>query len=519
MNNKKLWYPAAMVIALSVAFGTAQAKSLEQVGASEGHSELLKTYGVDVSAKAGLKTLLPAGWNLFIYKNTSLPQTISWMVGDTWIGALEHFADRNELAVRVDWLKKAVYVSSPEVALEARARVSAADNIARTPLPAYTPAAPVASATIPTATATPNAALTPQPQARVAPETQVAKASAPAAESRVSSELLARALAATAPASSATPVVQQTPILVSANASSAPLAAKPVQALPVLAAVAAPAQAPLAAQPVAPQSALPAVVPYYAPLATPALVTVAAPVPASDAFVRGNMEDMVRKTASKLGYKVSWETVSLPVTGPVTFLGVDAAEDMRLLQQSLGSRQSPIAIEVYRGSSVIRVTASAQGREPLAVYSTTYSGLVGFGPKGAATLEPLQSGVVESIMQARPSTVTSATAVFAPHVSTAELATATTPPMPQAVPATPTFSLSIAKGDSLSKAITQFLKAQGWEMKWQVPTDLEADYPFEATGPSIAYVLNALLPKLGLDTDMYTPSKMVVVRPIDNTAE
>lgn len=277
------------------------------------------------------------------------------------------------------------------------------------------------------------------------------------------------------------------------------------------------------------------------PTAQPRGAAVAAqatgPESASDAFVRGNMEDIVRKTASKLGYQVSWETVSLPLDGPVTFLGMDAAEDMRLLQKSLGLRQSPIAIEVYRGSSVIRVTARAPGREPLAIYDTTYSGLVGFGSKTSmptmvATTQALASAPTPSSAQSTwIDTVTSSNHTTAPAapltVSAAAPAWPAAAPVarivqaePKALVAAPSvLTLKIYKGDSLSKAIAQFLKTQGWDLKWQVPNDMEADFPFTAEGPSIANVLGQLLPKLGLDTDMYAPSKMVVVRPIDNTAE
>lgn len=500
MNNKKLWYPAAMVIALSVAFGAAQAKSLEQVGAADGHAEPLKTYGVDVAAKAGLKALLPSGWNLFIYKNTSLPQNISWTVTDTWITAIDKFAGSNNLAVRLDWTKKAVYISSPEVAMEARAKLAEIDNAARTPLPAYTPAtksAPAAAATPPNPIpvyrpVTPTAApVTPTPAA--APVAQ-------APEGRIPPDVLARALAATAPR---TDVAKQ------------PTAAIAPAVVPAMPAVAA-----LPALPPLPPPQLTAPAPQAAALAVPP------PATASDAFVRGNMEDIVRKTAAKLGYQVSWETISLPLDGPVTFLGVDAAEDMRLLQKSLGHRQSPISIEVYRGSNVIRITPSAPGKEPLAVYSSSFSGLIGFGPKtSSATLAaaqgPATAATSKPVLSSQTGLPPARTTVVAPPSApavVAEVAPAVKA-VPAAAPAPALLTLKIAKGDSLSKTIAQFLKVQGWEMKWQVPNDMEAGFQFTAEGTSIAQVLGKLLPKLGLDTKVYSQSKMVVIRVVDQTAD
>lgn len=497
MNNKKLWYPAAMVIALSVAFGAAQAKSLEQVGAAESQAEPLKTYGVDVAAKAGLKALLPSGWNLFIHKNTSLPQHISWTVTDTWITAIDKFAGSNNLAVRLDWTKKAVYISTPEVAMEARAKLAEIDNAARTPLPAYAPA------TTSTVTASPAVAVTAQNTAPISrpltpaasPVTPVRAAATvvPAPGTRIPPDVLARALAATAPrAEPAKP----------ANAAPAAVPAMPAVATPP---TLPPPLPPLASrvQPVA---------------ATPA---VQQPVTASDAFAHGNMEDIVRKTAEKLGYQVSWETISLPLDGPVTFLGVDAAEDMSLLQKSLGYRQSPIAIEVYRGSNVIRITPSAPGKEPLAIYSSSFSGLIGFGPKESASVLAANKGST-SVDSNKPMSTTqppARTSVVAPAVDKVASVAPVVKAAPATEPAPAVMTLKIAKGDSLSKNIAQFLKSQGWEMKWQVPNDMEAGFQFTAEGTSIAQVLGKLLPKLGLDTDVYGPSKMVVIRVVDQTAD
>lgn len=543
MNNKKLWYPAAMVIALSVAAGMAQAKSLEQVGAAVGQTEPLKNYGVDVSAKSGLKTLMPPGWNLFIYKDTSLPTSISWTVGDTWVGALEKFADKNALAVRMDWAKKAVYISSPEVAIESRAKLAEIDNAARTPLPSYAPATvPAKSASLVAASL--EAQLPQLAKAPVGVSSHVAVAavapavkpvSASVAVPRTSSDVLARALAATAPqaaqpASAPVPPASTLPFVLPAVATaSSPRALPATPSVPV-------ELARVAAMPAAPfEQARSSVSPYMPPLPAPAASRLAVVAePASDAFVRGNLEDIVRKTATKLGYQVSWETITLPLNGPVTFLGVDAAEDMRLLQKSLGLRQSPIAIEVYRGSSVIRVTASSTNKEPLAVYDSTYSGLIGYGVKSSSAsyaLEPVVpvAGTTAwldvpagTAMRAGPAVQAALTTPVMPSVPAMPLLAAPTVAKLE-VPVAPVpalIQMQVAQGESLSKAVGDFLKKQGWELKWQVPTDMEADFPFSAEGSSIAQVLGQLLPKLGLDTDMYAPSKMVVVRPINhNTAD
>lgn len=548
MNNKKLWYPAAMVIALSVAFGTAHAKSLEQSGAPTSPVEALGNYGVDVAAKAGLKSLIPSGWNLFIYKNTDLPSTISWTVQDTWLTALERFGTENALAIRVDWNKQAIYVSSLEVALQQKAKLAELDKASATPLPAYS-----VSTTAPVQTAAPVAAASPavaapsvEPPAVVEPAKATAAspysrpvasratapvsaegqkpqagdafASAAQGQSRVSPDLLARALAKTAAATSAgsaPSVMPSAPVAGPAAPSVAPAATAPVVIPVATTPAAAPSALPVAANPIAPQVTAP-------------LPLLQKETSASDAFAHGNMEDIVRKTASKHGFHVSWETISLPMTGPVTFLGADPAEDMRLLQKSLGMRYSPIAIEVYRGSSLIRITANNQARDPLAVYDSSYSGIISYGVRttdvpaasrapaaGASavaqnTASPAPSAPAATINTKTPSVAVVESAAPAPVVAKAE---------PAPAPVAATMTLTVEKGENLSKAVERFLKSQNWELRWQVAGDLESDTLVEVTDTSVAAVLKAVLPKLGLDTDLYAPSRMAVIRPIDVTAD
>lgn len=576
MNNKKLWYPAALALALSVAFGAAQASAIEQTG-TPGSAAPLGTYGVDVSTKAGLKNLLPAGWNLYIYKNTPLPSTISWTVQDTWLTALDRFASNNSLAVRVDWSAKALFVSTPDIAQQERAKLAELEVPTKTPLPAYSaaptaPAAPVAATSL--AAANPVAPATPVAQVKPA----AAVEGEPTA-SRVSPDLLARALAKTAGAPTATPVEpaaaapapvaavkpvaapQPTPAPVDAapsgrmhvvGGSGAPVTLTPATpgSLPTLAPrqqapVAVPvnparqlvsaqpaqpaAQAPVQVAPLAPPTRpAPAVVqatpaPFLQQAAPVASLPVARPAPvaqpaapAGQAYAHGNMEDIVRSSAAKHGYQVTWETVSLPLTGPVTFLGVDPAEDMKLLQKSLGNRQSPIAVEVYRGSNLIRVTANNGSREPLAVYDSSYSGVLSYGARPAAAAAPLVS-----VMPVQTAPATQLSPVSAPEpVAQIDVTVRAPEAAPAPVAAAPAeLKLHIEKGESLSKALSAFLAAQKWELRWQVPSDMEADFPVDLSGTDIKQVLKSLLPKLGLDTDMYAPSRVVVIRPLDNTAE
>lgn len=577
MNNKKLWYPAALALALSVAFGAAQASAIEQTG-TPGSAAPLGTYGVDVSTKAGLKNLLPAGWNLYIYKSTPLPSTISWTVQDTWLTALDRFASNNSLAVRVDWSAKALYVSTPEVAQQERAKLAELEAPTKTPLPVYS-AAPAAQPT-PVNAKPAIAAVTAAPVAQAKP----AAGPAEPAISRVSPELLARALARTAanaPAAApvATPTVTAAPApAVVAKSDAAPVAvgsapispaAEPASAgrmhvvggpaaapalsplspsgqptlaprqLVALTAPANPARQPsvLPAQQAAPapvQMAAPTrPAPVMAPVASapapflqPAAPVAAQPsprrappaqpeAPAGQAYAHGNMEDIVRSSAAKHGYQVTWETISLPLTGPVTFLGVDPAEDMKLLQKSLGNRQSPIAVEVYRGSNLIRVTANNGSREPLAVYDSSYSGVLSYGTRPAAAAPRV------SVMPAQTAPVVQASPVSAPApVAQVDVTVRAPEAAPAPVATAPAeLKLRIEKGESLSKALSAFLAAQKWELRWQVPSDMEADFPVDLSGTDVKQVLKSLLPKLGLDTDMYAPSRVVVIRPLDNTAE
>lgn len=127
----------ALVLALVLAFGgSAFAASLEQLGVADSAPASLQTYGVDVPVKTGLKSLLPDGWQIFVHRSAQLPETISWGVDQTWPQAFEAIARKHALSVLVDWSERAVYVRSPEVALEEGAKRAEIAQAATTPLPA-----------------------------------------------------------------------------------------------------------------------------------------------------------------------------------------------------------------------------------------------------------------------------------------------------------------------------------------------------------------------------------------------
>lgn len=88
------------------------------------------------------------------------------------------------------------------------------------------------------------------------------------------------------------------------------------------------------------------------------------------------IEDLVAQSAQRHGYILTWEARPLAVRGVVLPVSGDIATEMRALQAMLGGERSPLAIEVYRHSSVLRVTDAAEGVPPLRVTEQLFAGRV-----------------------------------------------------------------------------------------------------------------------------------------------
>lgn len=130
-------HAVALGLALQCVTGAALAAQLEQLGQPEAPVTTMATYGMDVATRAGLRTVVPAGWHLFIHQDALLPETMAWKMGASWPQVLAEFADTSKLAVLIDWKARTVFVRTAEVAYEESARRQETSQAATTPLPRF----------------------------------------------------------------------------------------------------------------------------------------------------------------------------------------------------------------------------------------------------------------------------------------------------------------------------------------------------------------------------------------------
>lgn len=567
-NIKPKLLAAAILAILS---GSALA-SVEYTGTPDAQVPLLKKYGVDVPTKSGLKSILPQGWTLLIHKSATLPPVMAWDVDEPWNHVLDRLADKEQLTVRLNWTNKTVTIlasaapaepakvvateavpqatpvlAAPKMASPATAPLEkapglksapvtvaqasllppgaealAVNSVAQSPVltspsvaaqPVYAVKTAVAGATtvasspIVSAPASPNVASVPAEQAPVALSLNLApaavKVAAGSGDSVVSHEVARIPVSSALPATSAASMAK--PLVTFAGRSAATVV--PAMRAEPMASV---AQSPVTqrALDVAPVKA--EVVPV--PPAT-------FPQNSATAQVGGSAKVLVEQLAQKFGYVLSWEAPDAQIPGAVTLLGVDIAEDVKLLQGAIGPSQTPIAIEVYRGSSVLRVIPRNRSSQVVAVMDVPFNGIIS-APQHAtssiAATAPVRVVATPSAVRVQE---------MAPSVAPAPVQVVRAPSIAQAAPLAsavssdefpePSVTLTVLKGDSLTNVLKTFFMKQGWDLQWRAASDLQAAYPVTIEAGDVKKVMGKLLPKLGLVADFYNPSKLVVIRTAD----
>lgn len=553
---------AAFALALACC-APAWAAPLEQIGTPDASVATMQTYGVDVPVKTALKTLLPAGWQLFVHRSVELPATASWTVGQNWVEALEAFARKNKQSVLLDWGARAVYFRSAEVALEEGARRAQLAQAATTPLPRLQPAAS------PPADPTPASPMLPGTAAPVPNE----PAAAPIVESQPTfvRAQLQPVLANPSPAQpAATPAAgpgpanaMPTTTLVPAPAVSASAPAAPVtnaqsvtpnarrvfQVVPIRIAEAARAASPTqesaaqSAHQASPTAAAARHTPETQLDATPAVPAVQPVALGSMSFNRASVDEVLLHAGRLHGYSVSFEAPPARFPGAVTLLGADMGEELRLAARAMGPG-SPVRFELYRDSQVVRILPAAPGVPVLTVATRPFTGVLAARPmttSGTSAVERLApSAAAPSVANSTPTPTRAlvtpageapgAQSVAAVALPATNVATTVAAPNSGQVPETvsvvapatasaPVLSLEVRKGESLRDALAAFLKVQGLELKWTPVEDLRASWPVSLQGESVSAVLNALMPKVNLSADIYLPSSLVVVRATDATLD
>jgi hypothetical protein len=129
-------------LSLSILATGAFAASLESKGSPTPNVATMPTYGMDVPTRMGLKSVLPADWQLFVHRTVALPETMNWNKGEAWPAVLTKFASDNQMAVLIDWDNHVVMLRSPEQALEEGATRQEIAQAATTPLPKFVEAKP-----------------------------------------------------------------------------------------------------------------------------------------------------------------------------------------------------------------------------------------------------------------------------------------------------------------------------------------------------------------------------------------
>ena len=134
-------------LTLSLLASASFASVLEMKGSPEPNVTTMPAYGMDVATRMGLKTVIPASWQLFVHRSVSLPETMNWNRGEAWPAVLTKFAADNQMAVLIDWDNHVVMLRSPEQALEEGATRQEIAQAAITPLPKFGDALPKSAKT------------------------------------------------------------------------------------------------------------------------------------------------------------------------------------------------------------------------------------------------------------------------------------------------------------------------------------------------------------------------------------
>jgi hypothetical protein len=121
----------------SLLSSSSNAALMDTLGTPDAQPVLMTTYGVDVATRVGLRSVLPPGWTLLLHRDVTLPDTLSWRLGDPWTKALAEFCVRSNVAALLDWDKRQVLLRAESIALEEREHRAELKELATTPLPFF----------------------------------------------------------------------------------------------------------------------------------------------------------------------------------------------------------------------------------------------------------------------------------------------------------------------------------------------------------------------------------------------
>lgn len=479
-------------LALSFCAQGSFAALVENKGTPEQNVATMTSYGVDVPTRTALKTVVPAGWQLFVHRTATLPETLSWKIGEAWPNVLAELAEKHQVAALIDWDSRTVMLRPPALAMEESAKRVEIAQAATTPLPRFMPAA----------------AESVQPSAATAPaQAPVEAVAAPVAAPS--------AFVEPSPAPAPAPVPVADPVRAAAPAptpqvdvSAAAPVVRPAEPAPAVAVPAQPVAMPL---PTVPEPSPVA----HTPQGVAEPVAVAAPAPVSDEFRyteaaaahQPGVRAVAQAIANRFGMRLVYMAEDFKLKGPVTLLAESAEQDARLLERAIGVF-SPVVIEVARSDGALRVYPKNLTAAQAALLMAA---------NAPATLIAQPGEPVPAVVSVQPVVATSAPAEQ-PAVSTvvAVDAPAALPVAPNPVPAVSApLVLRIAENSPLEDALFKFARDNGYTFEWKVAGGFESSGVLTYEGRSMAEVLGQVVPKLGLSADIYTRDKHIVVRAAD----
>ncbi len=440
-------------LAFSILSLPALALGLEQKGPPDASISTMPTYGMEVPARTALKSVLPAGWQLFVHQSAKLPETLSWKMGDPWPKVLADLATQRGLAALIDWDARTVLIRTEEVAVQERATRQEIAQAAVTPLPKFKGALTdkqqakreaVAQAASPTAAV--------QATTRAV---ELTEAERMAHDERARQDELARQTASQAQVTKALPVIRSnpTPQMVTAQeAAAAKNPAKPASTTEFS---------------------------YTQPVA----------------LNKPRARQVAQAIATKFNLRLVWAAPELQLQGPVTLLARTAAEDARLLQKALGVF-SPVVLELSTSERVLRALPRELAGRPSSEQVIL-----------AAAAGHDRNSTAEPALTAPPAAAVAQAAVDpqGPRDAAASSTAAVTP--------APKLSLTLAEKEPLEDALVRFARTQGYTLEWRVEGGYEANRAMSFEGETLAQVLAQMLPPLGVSADIYTRDKHIVVRP------
>lgn len=499
-------------LTLCLAATVGQASTVENKGSPGPKVAEMTNYGLDVATRTGLKSVIPAGWQLFVHRSVALPDTMSWKLGQPWPSVLAEFAVANNVSVLIDWDGRVVMMRSPEQAIEERAKREEIDQAATTPLPLFAGALSDAEQKkLDARTKAREAEALAQAQAATV---QAAKDAAPTAASaavanaganrslddmtlrdagavRSGGELPPANAAAPASTVSASASVPATQVAASSAgaATMAPVAVPVIRTNPTAAMVASQEQAAKAA----PAAALSSTEDFRYTM----------PV----AVNKPSARSVAQAIANRYGLRMVFATPEFHLKGPVTLLAESAEQDALLLQRAIG-RFGPAVIEVSGAEKVLRVLPRAGAPVVMASANSRASG------EGAALthpVAPVAATVATTAAVLASSGASHSTAIEPGATRSDPIAPVATAQAAEAAP----LSLTLNEAEPLEDALVRFTREHGYTLEWKVTGGFEANRAMTFRGNSVAQVLSAVLPTLGLSADIYTRDKHIVVRPGD----